>query len=141
VLFSELYSNYWQYACKALLQRHLYLRHMLTMLMFSQSLKQNVSLHTRSMIMSLTIMRRTLHTALYTICQTKTSSSTSYLNNVLVKSWIQHSVSLTRASVLFTSKKDIACDCVLTMWVKQYHCEESPLIAVDQWNLKLTKWC
>jgi hypothetical protein len=47
-----------------------------TMLMFSQSLKQNVFLHMRSMIMSLTIMRRTLHTAPIQFVRQETSSST-----------------------------------------------------------------
>jgi hypothetical protein len=56
-----------------------------------------------------------------------------------VKSWIQHFISWQRRQCYSPQRKTVACDCVSTTWVKQYHCEESPLIAVDQWNLKLTK--
>jgi len=46
------------------------------------------------------------HSSLYNLLSKKLQVLQSYLNNALVKSWIQHSVSLTGASVLFISKKD-----------------------------------
>jgi hypothetical protein len=73
-----------------------------------------MSLHMRSTIMSLTIMRRTLHTALYTICQTRNFKFyRSYLNDTLVKGWIQHFVSSQRRQCYSPQRKTVAC-CVLT---------------------------
>ncbi len=46
------------------------------------------------------------HSPLYNLSDKKLQVIWSYLNDVLVKGWIQHSVSSTGASVLFTSKKD-----------------------------------
>jgi len=46
------------------------------------------------------------HSPLYNLLNKKLQVLWSYLNDTLVKSWIQHSVSSTEASVLFTSKKD-----------------------------------
>ncbi len=46
------------------------------------------------------------HSPLYNLSDKELQVLQSYLNDVLVKSWIQHSVSSAEASVLFTSKKD-----------------------------------
>ncbi len=46
------------------------------------------------------------HRPLYNLSDKKLQVLQNYLNDVLIKSWIQHSVSSAEASVLFTSKKD-----------------------------------
>ncbi len=46
------------------------------------------------------------HSSLYNLLNKKLQVLQSYLNDILVKGWIQHFVSLTEVSVLFTSKKD-----------------------------------
>ena len=46
------------------------------------------------------------HSPLYNLWDKELQVLQSYLNDVLMKGWIQHSVSSAEASVLFTSKKD-----------------------------------
>jgi len=46
------------------------------------------------------------HSFLYNLSDKELQVLWSYLNDVLVKGWIQHFISLTEVSVLFTSKKD-----------------------------------
>jgi len=46
------------------------------------------------------------HSPLYNLSDKKLQVLQSYLNDVLVKSWIQHFISSAEASVLFTLKKD-----------------------------------
>ncbi len=57
------------------------------------------------------------HSPLYNLSGKKLQVLQSYLNDTLVKGWIQHSVSSAGASVLFTSKKDSS------LWLCVNYCE------------------
>jgi hypothetical protein len=74
--------------------------------MFSQSLKQNVFLHMKHNYVIDNNEKNPSHSPLYNLSDKKLQVLQSYLNDTLVKSWIQHFISSAGASVLFTSKKD-----------------------------------
>ena len=50
--------------------------------------------------------KESLHKSLYNLFKTELNILRKYLDNVLVKSWIKHSVNSVNTSVLFVSKKD-----------------------------------
>ncbi len=71
------------------------------------------------------------HSPLYNLSDKELQVLWSYLNNVLVKSWIQHSVSLTEAPVLFTSKKDSS------LWLCVNYCELNNITVKNHHSLSL----
>ena len=57
-----------------------------------------------------------LHESLYNLSETELNVLRKYLDDVLVKSWIKHSVSSADASVLFVSKKDEDLRLCMNYW-------------------------
>jgi hypothetical protein len=99
--------------------------------MFSQSLKQNVSLHKKHDYVIDNNEKNPSHSPLYNLSDKELQVLQSYLNDVLVKGWIQHSVSLTEASVLFTSKKDSS------LWLCVDYCELNNITVKNHHSLLL----
>ena len=68
-----------------------------------------------------------LHESLYNLSETELNVLRKYLDDVLVKSWIKHSVSPADASVLFVSKKDEDLRLCVNYWglncitIKNWH--------------------
>jgi len=71
------------------------------------------------------------HSPLYNLLDKELQVLWSYLNNVLVKGWIQHSVSSTEMSVLFTSKKDSS------LWLCVDYCELNNITVKNHHSLLL----
>ncbi len=71
------------------------------------------------------------HSPLYNLSDKKLQVLWSYLNNTLVKGWIQHSVSLTETSVLFTSKKDSS------LWLCVNYCKLNNITVKNHHSLLL----
>ena len=69
-----------------------------------------------------------LHESLYNLSETELNVLRKYLDNVLVKSWIKHFISLINTSVLFVSKKDE--DLRLCMNYQDLNC-----ITIKNWHL------
>jgi len=73
---------------------------------FSESEAECLSAHKKHNHVIDNNEKNSSHNPLYNLSDKKLQVLQSYLNDVLMKSWIQHSVSLTETPVLFTSKKD-----------------------------------
>ncbi len=71
------------------------------------------------------------HSPLYNLSDKELQVLQSYLNDVLVKGWIQHSVSLTEASVLFTLKKDSS------LWLCVNYCKLNNITVKNHHSLSL----
>ena len=71
--------------------------------------------------------KESLHKSLYNLFKTELNILRKYLDNVLVKSYIKHSVSSVSASVLFVSKKDEDLKLYMNYWdlncitIKNWH--------------------
>jgi hypothetical protein len=79
------------------------------------SLKQNVSAHEKHDYVIDNNEKNPSHSLLYNLSDKKLQVLQSYLNDTLVKGWIQHSVSLTGRQCYSPQRKTVACDCVLTI--------------------------
>ncbi len=73
---------------------------------FSKSEAEHLSAHEKHNHVIDNNEKNPSHSPLYNLSDKKLQVLWSYLNDILAKSWIQHSVSSAEASVLFTSKKD-----------------------------------
>ncbi len=73
---------------------------------FSKSEAECLSAHKKHNYVIDNNEKNSSHSPLYNLSDKELQVLQSYLNDALVKSWIQHFVSLTGVSVLFTSKKD-----------------------------------
>ncbi len=80
-----------------------YLLIMLSIQMYFQKKKQNIFLLMHSMIMLLKSIKINLH---MNYSETELKILQKYLNDILIKNWIQHSVSSANTSVLFALKKN-----------------------------------
>ncbi len=73
---------------------------------FSESEAEHLSAHKKHNYVIDNNEKNPSHSPLYNLSGKKLQVLQSYLNDVLAKGWIQHSVSSAEMSVLFTSKKD-----------------------------------
>ena len=72
----------------------------------NEKIKMLFEQHDKSHVIDLIKNKKSLFMLLYNLSQNELTKLRRYLNNVLIKEWIKHSISSTKISVFFVFKKD-----------------------------------